>query len=189
MGITHSTRTGKTYYLHAGVTKTGKPKYFFSMKRDGTLIDTIPEGFEVYENIDGQVFLRTITKQIIQTEELALVQAALLRHGEEWQYKAEIKKDAITVHECGSDIARLDEIATRFTFRPLSSAEKARIANYIAVLRFVLADTQKRTFVTERFCFRGRIDDWIYIDGPADLSVQLKKYIKHLGQESMYELS
>jgi hypothetical protein len=188
LSITHSTRTGKTYYLHAGVTKTGKPKYYFSTKKDGALVDTIPEGFEVYENIDGQVFLRTITKQIIQPEELVLVQAALLRHGEEWQYKAEIKKDTITVHECGSDIAGIDEMATRFTFRPLSSAEKARFAHYTAVLRFVLADKQQRTFATERFCFRGSVDRWIYIAGPADLSVQLKKYIKHLGRESMYEL-
>jgi hypothetical protein len=56
------------------------------------------------------------------------------------------------------------------------------------VLRFVLADKQQRTFATERFCFRGSVDRWIYIAGPADLSVQLKKYIKHLGRESMYEL-
>ncbi len=117
MSVTHSTRTGKTYYLHAGMTKTGKPKYYFSTKRDGTLVDTIPEGFEVYENIDGQVFLRTITKPTIQPEELSMVQAALLRHGEEWQYKAEIKKDTITVHECGSDIAGLEEMATMYRGR------------------------------------------------------------------------
>lgn len=188
MSLTHATRTGKTYYLHAGVTKTGKPKYFFSTKKDGTLIDTIPEGYEICENVDGQVFLRTITKPLIQPEDLSLVQAALLRHGEEWQYKAEIKKDTITIYECGSDIAGLDQMATMYRGRPMTAAEKARSARYMAVLRFVLASKQQRTFVTERFCFRGSVDDWIHIDGPADLSVHLKKYIKHLGRESMYEL-
>jgi hypothetical protein len=36
MPITHVNAKGKTYYLHQGVTKTGKPKYHFAMKSDGT---------------------------------------------------------------------------------------------------------------------------------------------------------
>ncbi len=58
----------------------------------------------------------------------------------------------------------------------------------MAIMRFVLEDDAARLFVTERFCFKGRIDDWIYVDGPAVLADQVKKYIKHLGQDSFYEL-
>ncbi len=48
MTAEHTSRTGKTYYRHTGVTKTGKPKYFFSQKQDGAPVDTIPDGFGIY---------------------------------------------------------------------------------------------------------------------------------------------
>lgn len=188
MTIEHTSRTGKSYYLHTGVTKTGKPKYFFSLKKDGKLVDTIPDGFEIYENVEGQVFLRKIPKQIITPAELALVETALRRHGEDWQYRAEVKKDTITVHECRTDMAGLNEMAAMFGRRPLSAAEKTSRAHYMAVLRFVLVDTKTRGFVAERFCFRGSVDDWIYIGGPGPLADHITKYVRHLGRESMYEL-
>ena len=50
MPITHVNAKGKTYYLHQGVTKTGKPKYHFAMKSEGALVQSIPDGFEIYEN-------------------------------------------------------------------------------------------------------------------------------------------
>lgn len=188
MSIQHTSRTGKTYYLHAGTTKTGKAKYFFSTKQGGEPVDTIPDGFEIYENVDGQVFLRRIHKQIIRPQELSLVEAALKRHGEAWQYRVEVKKDAIVVYECGTDMGGLDEMARTFARRPMSATEKLRFAHYMAMLRFVLDDKEARTFVTERFCFKGSVDDWIFVDGPAELADQVSKYVKHLGRESFYEL-
>jgi hypothetical protein len=56
MTIEHINRRGKKYYLHEGKTKTGKPKYFFSMKSEGNTIDAIPEGYEIYENPNAQFF-------------------------------------------------------------------------------------------------------------------------------------
>ncbi len=50
------------------------------------------------------------------------------------------------------------------------------------------ADRETRAFATERFCFRGSVDDWIHIGGPGPLAEQVEKYVKHLGRESMYEL-
>jgi hypothetical protein len=55
--ITHTNTKGKTYYLHQGTTKTGKPKYHFSMQSEGTLAASIPAGFEIYETPNAQVFL------------------------------------------------------------------------------------------------------------------------------------
>ena len=36
-------RLEKTYYLHEGVTKTGKPRYYFSLKSEGKLLENVPE--------------------------------------------------------------------------------------------------------------------------------------------------
>ncbi|WP_256868319.1 hypothetical protein [Candidatus Entotheonella palauensis] len=60
MAITHVNAKDKPDYLHQGTTKTGKPTYHFAMKSEGTLADSIPEGFEIYENPNAQVFLRRI---------------------------------------------------------------------------------------------------------------------------------
>ncbi len=58
----------------------------------------------------------------------------------------------------------------------------------MAMLRFVLVDKKTRSFVTERFCFKGSVDDWIYIDGPAGLDDQVGKHLKHVGRESFFDL-
>ena len=58
MPVTYVNRYLDTYYLHVGRTKTGKPKYWFSTKADGDLVEAIPEGYEVYENPDAQVYLQ-----------------------------------------------------------------------------------------------------------------------------------
>ena len=53
----------------------------------------------------------------------------------------------------------------------------------------MLADPEKRLFLAERFCFRGSVDDWIDIGGPPrKLPALLKKFVKHLGKESLFEL-
>ena len=77
MPVKHINRKRQAYFLHAGKTKTGKPKYFFSKDSEGDLLDTIPDGYEIYENPNAQVFLRKITPQVITDEEVAVVQTAL----------------------------------------------------------------------------------------------------------------
>ncbi len=188
MTVTHTSKTGKTYYLHAGTTKTGKAKYFFSMKQGAEGVDAIPDGFEIYENVNGQVFLRKIPQQIIRPEELAYVEAALKRHGEPWQYRAEVKKNTITVYECGTDIGGLEAMAMTFGRRRMADTEKLRFAHYMAVLRFTLIDKETRAFAAERFCFRGSVNDWIPIAGPNSLAAHVRAFVKHLGRDSLYEL-
>ena len=111
MPIHHTTRTGKTYYLHVGQGKSGKPNYFFSTERQGPLVDSVPEGFEIYETVRGQVFLRRKQSKQITDEELAMVKEALKRHAEEWRYRVEVKKTAVIIHEAPDNAAGLESIA------------------------------------------------------------------------------
>jgi len=145
------------------------------------------EGYEIFEKVSGQVFLRKKTAQIILPQELALVNAALHKHGEQRRYRTEVKKNSITVYEAG-DLSGLDRLATEFGRGKLSASEKERSATFMAVLRFTLVDKKTRTFATERSCFRGSVDDWIFIGGSGILSSQVGKFVKHLGRESFYEL-
>jgi hypothetical protein len=189
MSIQHTTRTGKTYYLHVGQGKSGKPNYFFSTDPEGPLLSSVPEGFEIYENVGGQVFLRRKQPKLIIDEELALVKEAIKRHAEEWLYRVEVKKTAIIIYEAPDNTAGLESIALPWISKAAMKQSAIQNATYMAVMRFLLADPEKRLFLAERFCFRGSVEDWINIGGPAQkLSVVLKKFIKHLGNESIFEL-
>jgi hypothetical protein len=66
MSIEHVSRSGKVYYLQGQPGKGGKPNYFFSTDASGPGVDIVPDGFEIHENIAGQVFLRRIPKKLRQ---------------------------------------------------------------------------------------------------------------------------
>ena len=189
MNIRHTTRTGKVYCLHVGRGKSGKPKYFFSTEPKGSLVDSIPEGFEIYEDIRGQVFLRRKQPKLITDEELAMVKEALKRHAAEWRYRVEVKQTAITIHEAPDNTAIFESLALPWTNKATIRESLIQNARYQSVMRFVLADSEKRLFLVERFCFRGSVNEWINIGGPSqELAVVLKQFIKHLGKESVFEL-
>jgi hypothetical protein len=190
MSVQHRNRKGQTCYLHQGSTKTGKPKYFFSMKKEGTLAGKVPDGFEVYENPNAQVFLRRIGPKIITDEEVALVEEGMKRFCKLKYYQIDVKKNRIVVYQPVQDVDALAEV---FHFisgaRGVLTAEQlGRRLTYAPMLRFELIDDAKREFMTQRYCFLGSIDDWIYIGGPDDLRSLVKKYVKHLGEESFFEL-
>lgn len=187
MGIEHTSRIGKVYHLHVKTGKSGKPNYYFSTDPEGLAADTIPAGYEIYENVPGQVFLRRIPKKLIADDEFALVKAGLGAHAEDWHYKTEIKKNMLIVYETDAKRDWLRELAPWIN----PAKEKTfRIQNsyYQAVFRFILVDPARRLFTPERYCFRGSVDGWINLGPPASLPALIKKYVKHLGRDSFYEL-
>jgi len=59
--------------------------------------------------------------------------------------------------------------------------------DYTENMRFELIDKHSRLFQTERYCYRGSIDDWIPISGPGELGKLAASYLKHIGKDSYYE--
>jgi hypothetical protein len=189
MSVHHTARDGTIYYLHVAKSKKGNPTYFFSTKPTGNLADSLPAGYEVYENIRGQVFLRRPPPKIFTDQEIGQVRQALNNHAEEWRYKIETKKSAIIIHEASDSFAALEQIAPLWKSAQELKDYAIRRANYMAVMRFVLVDAEKRLFLAERFCFRGSVDDWIDIGGGlGQLPMLLKKFVRHPGHESLYDL-
>jgi hypothetical protein len=191
MSIQHTTRMGKTYYLYSTSGKAKKSQYYFSTKMEGNPVHVLPEGFEIYENIRGQVFLRRKVTQLITDAELESVRQALRKQAEEWRYKVEVKKDILTIYEASQNFGFLDEMPFLFGQQKEKAKEYLKnSASFQAVLRFILTDPEKRIFRAERYCFRGSIDDWVPIGAAvgAKLPALLDKFIRHLGKESFYEL-
>jgi hypothetical protein len=190
MAIEHINRKGKTYYLHQGKTKTGKPKYFFSLKPEGNLVNTMPEGYEIYENPNAQVFLRKIQPQIVTPEEVAIVRDGVKRYAKVEHFIVDVKGKHIVVYLCDQDMAALMSLPSMGLGGNTAKMQETllRSVTYSPMMQFVLEDEQTREFGVERWCFRGSVDDWIMVDGGYDLKALVKKYAPHLGQESFYEL-
>lgn len=193
MPITHVNRRGKTYYLHIGKTKTGKEKYFFSLKSNGTLAETIPDGYEVYENPDARVYIRIIQPKLITDIEKAMVDKGMRQYLTVKNYQIDIKKDIITIYTADQSGGGLSDALHSIFLATDRSKEfidniVEQYLTYTPMLRFILIDEEKREFVAERYCFRGSIDDWIEIGGPDTLEKLVKKFAKHLGKDSFYDL-
>lgn len=154
------------------------------------MVKDIPDGFEIYENPNAQVFLRRIQPKIITDEEIATVDKGMKKFSSLQYYQIDVKKNTIYVYTLHRNVAGLSEIFSEFSFRKEVDIQNqlTRSISYSPILRFVLDDEQKRIFMTERFCFLGSIDDWIEIGEPDILLKLVEKYVKHLEKESFYEL-
>jgi hypothetical protein len=186
MIVRYVNRRSKTFYLHEGKTKKGKPKYYFSTKTEGKLVKDLPEGYEIYEHpAKAQVFLRKKQPKVIADIERNLTSKYLQNIYSSMRYVLDIKGKVITIFESDQDVDRLREI---FGDRSHDDFTIESAITYSPVMRFALVDEKKRIFIAERYCFLGSIDDWIHIGAPDFLDNLLEKYSKHLGEESFFDL-
>ncbi len=185
MPVTHVNRKRDTYYLHVGKAKTGKSRYWFAKSTEGGLVESMPEGYEIYENPDAQVFLREIVPQLVTAAEVAMVQEGVKKYAPGQNCIVDVQKDHIVVHH--AEQVSLDLERFGFGFRELPIIHQ----RYLKVMRFTLIDEKDRTFRAQRWCFRGSIDRWIDLwesRSEGKLSDLVKRFCPHIGQESFFEL-
>jgi hypothetical protein len=190
--ITHTNAKGQTYSLYQGTTKTGKPKYYFAMQSEGILAKALPAGYEIYENPNAQVFLRRIPPKIITDAERQVMEEGMRTYATVKDYKLDVKGNALLIYTADQDMETLAAIVCN----PHASREEntrrmtllRQEIHYSPMMVFQLVDVTRRTFQTQRYCFLGSVDDWIVIGKPGKLTTLIKKYVKHLGQDSYVEL-
>lgn len=194
MGVEYTNRKGDVYYLHAGKRRTGKPNYYFSRDPRGQLVDSIPAGFEIYESPEaGLVHLRKVKPVAVLPFEREMVCEGIRRSAKLDYFIVEAQGNALTVYlSVAADDLPIMLAEARGFFSPekLRSERdwRMRQSAYVKVMRFVLVDEDKRLFRVERWCFRGGIDNWFFLRGPAPLEKLVGTYAKHLGQESFFDL-
>ena len=191
--IEYINRRKQTYYLYEGKTKTGKPKYFFSRKKEGNSVDTIPDGYEIYENPNSQVFLRKIPVQVISLEEIETVKVGIKQYLKASDFIVDVKGKNIVVYLCDQNVDLSMKIMEAMTFPNTPDFLRDRDSfafslSYSPMMQFVLEDVETREFTVERWCFRGFIDGWIALDSSTDLQKLVQTYGAHLGKESFYDL-
>jgi hypothetical protein len=190
--ITHTNAKGQIFTLYQGTTKTGKPRYYFAMKSEGTLATAIPADYEIYENPNAQVFLRRIPPKIITDEERQVVEEGMRTYATVKDYKIDVKGNALLIYTAIQEIDALADLFKDLYPDPTANVELManlrKAVHYSPMLVFQLTDATRRTFQTQRYCFLGSVDDWIEIGKPGKLTNLVKRYVKHLGQDSYVEL-
>ena len=191
MPFTYLNRQGETYYLHIGKTKTGKPKYSFSRSGEGVLADELPVEYEIREQVSGQISVRLAKPKLITDEEVRELENAVAEVVPENRFYVDRNEKLLTVYVVDLEGDSADVL--RRIGGPLLS--DARIDEFITqsgryehTFRFQLFDAKWRVFQTQRYCYRGRIDDWIDIGGPGFLPDLAETHLKHIGQMSYYDL-
>ncbi len=191
MPFTYLKRQGETYYLHVGQTKTGKPKYSFSRSSEGVLADELPVEYEIREQVTGQVSVRLAKPKLITDEEVLELENAVAEVVPENRFYVDRNEKLLTVYVV--DPSDDDAEAWRRIGGPLLNAERLedtirQSTRYEHTFRFRLFDEKWRGFQTQRYCYRGSVDAWINIGDPGFLPDLAETYLKHIGQESYYDL-
>src|SRR5438067_7691583 len=161
MPVSYTNRKGVTYTLYRGLTRTGKPRYYFGRpgQDQGEPVTELPSGYTISESVNGVVSLVKDRPALIQPQEVATVEAR--------RYGVAVKGNRIEVYEeVGPDYnALVSELHIPGLSRP-GLAEELRAleehhAHFTPVLRFTLLDPKQRRFGSERMSSLGGIDDWL----------------------------
>jgi hypothetical protein len=164
----HINRFGEKYYLHAGTTKTGKPRYSVKRTPGPGALSAMPEGYEFSESINGVVSVsrRDASPDRIPAADVELVRRALQGHGHLFRCQVEARKNEIVVYEPSGGLG---------------------MARYEPVMKFVPTG-RPGTYDVHRMTYRGEGGwSWPLSTGPLD---QLAgSYIRHIGTDQFYELA
>lgn len=157
-------RLGHSYYIKSKLTKKGNTTYYMTKKKDATCLDSLPEGYEVFEKPDTcMIYIRKVPKKDFSEEEILIIKRALKNNKAVTGFKLDI-------------VANLMKVYT---------AEES--AMFEERMRFIKYKNDMG-YEVQRYCYRGRIDDWISIDGGDDLQDLANTNIPHLGKMSYYDL-
>ena len=117
-----------------------------------------------------------------------MVQLGFEKYSDVRYFKLDIKQDTIAVYTAEHNVDDLAEMLGTFNSVKFDESLKQELLRYEAVMQFQLVDKEKRLFITKRYCYRGSIDDWICISDMDTLDAHIKKFVRHLGKDSFYEL-
>jgi hypothetical protein len=194
MPLTYTNRKGKTYTLCQRRTQTGNVRYFFSPDPEGkTVVDHIPTGYEIRENVNGQVTLSKKRPQLIRPQERRAVEQAVSRHPKAKNYRVDVKGKHIIVYENISP--GLDTILGIFeSFVPLTEsrrealeAKEAQFSQFSPVMRFELEDPETRGYHVARMGYTGH-GGWCSLVRWGDIEILADEIIPLLGTDEFFEL-
>ena len=180
----HTNRFGRTYYLHEGVTKNGRSRYFVRKAIGDGARATMPDGYEFAESVQGVVSVRrSDPSAAIPPGDLALVLAELARHEHLRAHTAESVPNAIVVHEPLDGFAECVDLVTRLgrSTRGIPS----RAPRYTPVMKFERTRDGSGEYVAHRMTYSGD-RGWMPLHfGPLS---ELLPMLRAIGTDAFFDL-
>jgi hypothetical protein len=203
MPFTYVNRRGVTYVLCEGLTASGKVRYYFAREETAkepghTPLDEIPPGYEIRENVNGQVSLAKVRPSPLHASEVDTVAAALTRHPNSQYYRHQAKGRVITIYET---IGPNPALAVRAMARALGldAAQEAEFlaeeiayqrarSRYDPVMRITLTDKDRRRFTAEARSFWSGVDDWVVLAEDQPIGALANGFIPMLGTDRLFSI-
>ncbi len=189
MAMEYVNRRGDQYHIYARKTKKGNLSYYMAMKSDGVLVESIPDGYEIYEDPNARVYISKIRPRVFTDEEISLVENGVRKYSALTDFRIQLKDNSIVIFEPDQGDDWVKKISSLFA--PYDSERVVEVLqkslSYSQVMRFVLVDKRSRTFEVERWWFSE--EEWMDLDSSDSLAELVRKYCRHLGRESLYDLS
>jgi hypothetical protein len=189
--ISYTNHKKTTSYLYQKISKQGKVSYYFSSKLKENPLTKIPEGYEIRERPEtSQVFLQKKIPCLISESEKKIVYSLAKKLHPQLLFKIDVKLDKIVIYTAKSVADHLKNLSSTLNFLLTNNTqdELNTLGHYSPKLRFTLIDSEKRLFSVERWCFRGSVDDWIYILGSGSLEILCEKTFPHLEKDTFFNL-
>jgi hypothetical protein len=193
MPVTYTNRKGVTFYLSAGLTRSGKPRYSFTLRPGPGAPDEIPAGYEIVEGVNGRVTLSRLGTLLILPDELAALDKAIKRHPNPGNYRVAARKDEVVIHEGAG--AAMELLAAMLPPEKLAgmmdliTGKFEHLARYTPLLRFVLIDPTRRIFRAERWAYGTLAQDWIDMKRTGTMPELARKLVPLLGADAFFELA
>ena len=177
--ITYTSRHGTLLVLKKSLTKTGKPRYVFVRERKpGEEAATeITAGYEISESPNGLVSLVKIHPKLIPEDDVSIIEKALKAKEVNPLCEAFVKSDSVTIY--------LADRASNTMRNPVNGVQIKVQVNKQALMKLEYSPLTQ-DYALLRWSFRGECG-WYYLES-GDLAGLCKKYFRHIGKESFYEL-
>ena len=198
MAVIYTNRKGRKYYLCEKITKTGKPRYYFTREPKGELVEQIPDGYEIRESVNGIVSLAKTRAKLLTEKEIEIVKVAIKKHPHASMYRLDVKSNQLTIYEqVEPDFQELAKMLVEEFGLPGSVPENFNhrmekehniYAQFTPIMKLIISDEEKRLFRAQRMCYLGSVDDWIDIEYSKSIEELANKLIPTLGTDVFFEL-
>ena len=192
MPISHKNCYEVTYFLHIGITKTGKPRYFMSKIAEGNLAESIPDGYEIFERPGGLVVIRKIPKTPILPHELKYVQDIIATIGNkvENEWAALYQRLGASVPVFGLERMPLREYWQSRYEAEIRGKEiivyEVRGGRVTPMLKFRLINENTRKYCAS-YWYIGRTDGWRSLHSRGELRDLADEHCPSLGRDDFYD--
>ena len=191
MPLSYTNRNGKAHFFRTATTAKGGIRYYIT-KSDNfpDLIETMPDGFEIYEDPhDGRVIFRKIVPCRVSQEELDFVKNAVETLSDLKDIFIQGEGDAIIIwHSQFNSISGQDENLTVEEAIECFGESVNLWKKYDDNFKFVLLDADKGIFTAERRVYMS-LGGGGYIplkEGTGTLEDLTQKFCPHMGRESYF---